>query len=126
MRQHGLHPVQRRLHVDRHHLIELVVGHLAHEARDPASRVVDPDIDAAEPVQRRIAKALDLRSRGHVGDDRQRIRTEARGQRLQFVLPPGGQHDAISAGDRLCGDRGPDAGAGAGHNDGPGHDYRSG
>src|SRR5438876_9482914 len=62
MRYDCLHSVQRRFDIHSHHLVELTIRELEHRARDPASRVVDPDVDAAECAQRLIAKAIDIRS----------------------------------------------------------------
>ena len=57
MRQHFLHPVQRRFHVRRDHLVDVAVGELRGHARDAAAGVVDPDVDAPEPLDRRIDEA---------------------------------------------------------------------
>ena len=96
MRQHRLHAVERRLHVDGDHLIELLVSHLFHLARHAAPGVVDPHVDRSELLERFVAQPLDGRARRDVGDHGQGVRAKTGGEPLELVLPPRREHDLVS------------------------------
>ena len=65
----GLHAVERGLHVDGDHVVDVVVGEVERRARDAAAGVVDPHVEAAERVDRRVAQSLDVGAARDVGLD---------------------------------------------------------
>ena len=102
MRQHRLHAVQRRLGVDLHHLVEVVIGQLRDEARDAPPGVVDPDVHVAEARQQGRERALNLLAPGDVRGERKRFRAAARGDLAQLLLAPREQrHSRTPAGHQL-------------------------
>ena len=95
--EHGLHPVECRLHVVPHGGIELIVGQFRHQLADPASGVVHPDVDVSERINRPVAQPLDLRAAGHIRRHRQRLRTRPRRHLVQLALPASREHHTIAA-----------------------------
>ena len=125
MRDDRLHPVQRRLHVDAHHQIELLVRQLEHRLRDAAAGVVDPDVDVSEPLDRAIAQALHVAAVGDVGGNDERdiiagaAAARAPGDVVQFGFATRGQNETMTRGPQLEGEGRADAAARAGDDDGP-------
>ena len=79
VRQHRLDAVERRLHVDPHHLVDVVVGELGRRTGDAAADVVDPDVDVAGPRERRRPPRAGRRR----GWSRRRRRARAAPQRAR-------------------------------------------
>src|SRR4051812_37647484 len=117
MRRDGLHAVERRLHVDEHHLVEVGVGDVEDGARESTARVVDPDIDVAEVADGGVAQALDFGSLSDVCRDDQRFFADLVGDHLERVGTTRGDCDQVPA---LCDffrDRGADPAARSGDDD---------
>ncbi len=117
VRQHLLHTVERRLHVDPHHLVEVIVGQFRRHAGDPLPDVVHPHVNVAEAFDRLLESAAHVGTDRHVGDDRQRVCSAARCHLVQRVGPTGNQCERCPvAREPLCQSR-PYPGAGAGNHD---------
>jgi len=114
----GLHAVQRRLQVDGHHLVDLVVRQIEDHLRHAASGVVDPHVDPAEGVDHAIAQRVDLPAPRDIGGDRDRARADLVGQPPQLRLAPGREYDTVTARAELTRERRADPAAGAGDDDG--------
>ena len=86
VRQDGLDAVDDALHVVAPHRVEVVVDEVGDRARDAATGVVDPDVDAPEALDRRPGEALDVAPLRHVGDDRERAVADRLGDRVELRL----------------------------------------
>jgi hypothetical protein len=91
VREHFLHAVERRLDVDAHHLVNVLVRQLRWRPRDALADVVDPDIDLAETREDELDRAAHLRPHRGVADDRQHVRPAARRNRIERVGAPSHQ-----------------------------------
>src|SRR5437763_3330606 len=117
VRHDGLHAVERGLHVDAHHLVEVVVREIEHAAADPAAGVVDPDVDAAEGAERFVAQALDVFAPGDVGDDGERVGRALSRHLAQQILAAGRERELVAVAAEAARDGRADPGAGAGDDD---------
>jgi hypothetical protein len=117
MRQHFLHSVERRLHVDLHHQIDVLVGQLCGYPADAAADVVDPDVDVTEPRERGLHDPAHIGAAGHVGDDRFDVGTRAGGHRRQGIGAARHEHERMTGGAQLFGGGRANAGAGPGNHD---------
>jgi hypothetical protein len=108
VRHDRLHSVERGLHVDGHHLVEIVVAQLEHALADAAAGVVDPDIDLPVRLDRLDAQPFDVGAHGDVGDDRGGL-TAGGGDFLQRVFAAGGEHQLVAFRAELFGEGGADA-----------------
>src|SRR5436190_4196828 len=117
VRQHLLHPVERRLHVDLHHLVDVLVRELRRHPRDAAPDVVDPDVDAPVAADRRVDHAAHVGTHGRVRRERERARTAALRDRPERVGVPRDQRDRSALARQELGCCRADACAGAGDDD---------
>src|SRR5207244_9600952 len=99
-------------------LVELTIRELEHRARDPASRVVDPDVDAAECAQRLIAKAIDIRSPRYVGANRDNVRLHFMRDGVERCGSARGEDEIVSFASEVTGECSADSGARSGDDDG--------
>jgi hypothetical protein len=113
----GLHAVERRLHVDGHHLVDVVVGEVEHVAGDAAAGVVDPDVVAAELGDRRRAQGVDVGALRDVSDDDDGACRAALerlgGNAVERLLSARGEYKVVSVGGEPSGHLGADSRAGA-------------
>ena len=109
MRQHGLDAVDDALHVVAPHRIEVVVDEVGDGARDAATGVVDPHVDAPEALDRRLGEVLDVAALRDVGDDRERVLADRRGDRVELRLAARREDDLRALGRELLRELGPDA-----------------
>jgi hypothetical protein len=69
-----LHPIERRLDVDIHHVVHVAAGEIKDGARDAAARIVDPNIEAAEFGDRPIGESVDFVAFRYIRQHRDRTR----------------------------------------------------
>lgn len=117
VREHGLHPVERRLHVDAHHGVEVLVRELGDGARDASARVVHEHVDAPEALEGLGDDALEVGALRDVGDDDEGVRSEPLRDLLEQGPPAGDEDDAGALGDEERREGGSDARARSGDDD---------
>jgi hypothetical protein len=109
IRDDRLDAVQHRADVDRHHLVDVLVGQFQHRPHDAAAGVVDPDVNAAECVERLVADPSDVSAARNVGDDDANRHSERLSDLRHRVRVARGEHETVAAPRQLARGGGADA-----------------
>lgn len=96
MGHNGLHPVQGRLDVDGHHLVEVVVSQVEHLAGNPSACIVDPHIHLGEGAQGFVAHPFHVGAAGHIRHNGDGVRPALRGHLLELCSSPGREDDLVA------------------------------
>jgi hypothetical protein len=98
----GLHAVEGGLHVHRHPRVQVLVREVEHFSADAVASVVHPDVDVAEPADRRAAQVVQERALGHVRHDGVGAFAAACRDDLQLSLAAGRQEYPFDLRRRGC------------------------
>ena len=104
MRQGSPRDGQRAEEVGLHLRAELGVGRLLDRAHRSVAGVVDEDVDAAEPPDRRGDRRFGVGGNGHVELVHEDPVRCAGGERLELADRPRGRNDVVAAIERVAGE----------------------
>src|SRR5689334_9369515 len=111
VRNDRLHPIQRRFHVDGHHLVELLVREVENGRVDSAPGVVDPYVDRAEGAKCLVAQTDNVGATSDVRDYREGITMDVRANGFERVGTSGGENEPELLAAESPRERGADAAA---------------